>query len=189
MSELKDFTVLLVGQPFELFKTRPDLHCADGAIMELLPGGTFAIIVYMNQMTKHEKEILRKNKIKVKIICEDDFILTMINYVGSPLIFEMSFDPTLYKDGRLFDISKSNLVTIIGVDSSNNVIQTLRTVSTPLKLFEIWKKYWFKPWDISHHQKDFSIQYKKWVDNLDLKYTVLQLWERGEYIGSMGESY
>ncbi|MDD4111347.1 MAG: hypothetical protein PHS54_07430 [Clostridia bacterium] len=189
MNNSNNFSFLAVGQPLELFKTRPEFKYQDGAVFECLQGGTFAFIIYMNKITEQEKEILRKNKIRVKIIREDDFLLTMINYVGTPLVFEMSFDPTLYKDGRFFSLSKSNLITIIGVDSSNNIIQTLRTVSTPPKLFGIWQKYWLKPWNISHYQEDFTIRYKEWVDNLDTKYTVLQLWERGEYIGVMGESY
>lgn len=111
------------------------------------------------------------------------FVLTLIKYGNTNLIFEMSFDPTLYKDERRGIFFKSNMLTIIGVDSNTNIIKTLRYVSMPLKLHQLYKD----AWSLALKRKEFSQKYMNWVDDLDKRYSVVQLWKMSKMYGQMGQ--
>lgn len=181
--EQKSFTVLEVGKEFELFKGR-NMKGQIGCITELLNDGKFYLIVYMDDMTLEEVILLKQAKIQVRVIKEtDDFVLTLIKYSNSPLIFEMQFDPTLYKDERRWMFGRSNMMTIIGVDSNTNRIKTLRYVSMPLKLFDALKD----AWELSLKRENFSVKYERWISDLMQRYTTVQLWEQGKNYGTMGQ--
>lgn len=175
--------ILEIGKPFELFYGR-NMEGQSGCIFECHKTGGYALIVYMDNMTEAEKKLLRFGKIQVKIIKEtDSFMLTLIKFANSPLVFEMEFDPTLYKDNRMDNMLKSNIIDIIGVESTDNTIQTIRQVSTPMNLYRIW----LVAWQVAKETNNFSEKYKRWVDDLRKRYSVLQLWDIGSYIGKMGE--
>lgn len=125
-------SVLEIGKEFELFYGR-NMRGQDGCIFERFKeGGEYCLVVYMSEMSKEEKELLRFGKIRVKVIHEGDYILTLIRYGKSDLCFEYSFDPMLYKDGRMDNLLNGNLIYIIGVESEDNTIQTLRLVNMPM---------------------------------------------------------
>lgn len=55
-------------------------------------------------------------------------------------------------------------------------VQTIRIVTAPYKLQEKWVESW---------RADYS-SYEEWLDYLQ-KINILDLWDRGTYIGKMGE--
>lgn len=55
-------------------------------------------------------------------------------------------------------------------------VQTIRIVTAPYKLQEKWVESW---------RADYS-SYEEWLDYLQ-KINILGLWDRGTYIGKMGE--
>jgi len=178
----EQFTQLQVGTPFELFFGR-NMQGTSGAIIEQLIDGSFILIVYMDNISTSEFLALREEKINVRVIKENDFLLTLIKYGKTDLIFEMSFDPTLYKDERRGLFFKSNMLMIVGVDSNTNIIKTLRMVSMPIKLFELFNNVW----DVNLKQEGFSKEYYNWVSKLDSMYTTFQLWGQGNGYGMMGQ--
>lgn len=179
----KPFTVLEVGKPFELFYGR-NMTGQTGCIFEQLNDGQFCLVVYMDNMSLEEVIALRTAKIQVRVIKEtDDFVLTLIKYGNSPLVFEIAFDPTLYTDERRKMFEKSNMLSIISVDSNSNSIKTLRYVSMPLKLYDLYRG----AWSLALHREEFSERYTRWIDDLDRRYSVLELWSRGEKYGEMGQ--
>lgn len=183
MKKDKEFQVLEIGKEFDLFVGR-DMKGKDGCIFEKFKeGNEYCLIVYMSGMNNKEKELLRLSKISVRVIQEGDFILTLIKYGSSNLCFEISFDPMLYKDGRMDLLLEGNLIYIIGVESNENIIQTLRMVSMPSGLL---KKY-IVIWDNAKKIDDYSGRYERWVKDLDMRYNVMELWEMGVYVGRMGE--
>jgi len=174
---------LEVGEEFDLFKGK-FLAGQDGAIFEALHGGGFALIIYLSNMNNKEKELLRKGKIQVRVIRETDyFVLTLVRFASSPLIFEIVFDPLLYKDEREDQLGDSNIVYIVGIESNTNIIQTLRMANMPVRLYHIFQSSWEKAKDIP----DFSTKYNRWIEDLEKRYSVLELWDMGEYVGKMGE--
>jgi len=175
--------VLEVGKLFELFYGR-NMKGQDGCIFERFKDGSeYCLVVYMSNMSEKERELLRFSKITVKIIKEGDFILTLIRYGNTELYFEINFDPMLYKDGRMDNLLKSNMIYIVGVESNSNIIMNLRYVNMPMKLLG---KY-VTVWDNAKYVDSYSKRYKRWVDDLDSRYSVLELWDIGVYIGKIGE--
>jgi hypothetical protein len=181
--EQQSLTVLIVGKPFEMFRNR-NLQGQCGSYFEQTVDGKFCLIIYLDNMTTEEELMLRFLKINVHTIKEtDDFLLTIIQF-GDGAVFEMSFDPTLYTDERKGLFIKSNMLTIIGVDSNTNIIKTLRYVNMPFKLHELMKDTWGK----AMLRNDFSEKYKRWVNDLDNKYTIFELFDMGENCGYMGKN-
>ena len=127
---------LEVGKPYTIFQGK-NMKNKTTCIFECTENGTLLLNIYINNMTISEKQALRFDKIEVRIIEENNFLYTLLKF-GETLIFELDFDPTLYKDDRIINIIKSNLVHVISIESNNNLIQTLRLVNAPLKLFTKW---------------------------------------------------
>lgn len=128
-------TLLMVGQKFDLFGG--DKHIGtEGAYFEAIEDhGGYIMAIYLNHMKASEKRELRQGIIQVKVIKEGNYILFLSMYGASPLIFETSFDPTLYDDDRALQLLFHNhMVTFIGIESTNNTIQTLRTANMPQRL-------------------------------------------------------
>ena len=172
---------LEVGKPYTLFtgrNTKNQTCC----IFECNKKGELFLNIYINNMTKSEKQSLRFNKIEVRILEESNYLYTLFKF-GDCLIFELDFDPTLYKDDRIMNIIKSNLVHVISLESNNNLIQTLRLVNAPMKLFTKWHSIWINAKDIDN----YSEKYKNWVLDLQNRYTPTKLWEYGKHVGRMGE--
>ena len=183
MSEPKEYTKLQVGTQFELFKGR-NMCGQTGCIMEQLADSSFALIVYMDNMTTGEFMTLKEDKIHVRVIKEtNDFVLTLLKYGKTPLIFELCFDPTLYKDERRGVFGKSNMLTIIGVESNTNIIKTLRMVSMPMKLFKLYNR----AWELALKHDGFSEKYSAWLNDLTNRYTTVQLWGMSDGYGQMGQ--
>jgi len=172
---------LQIGKPYTLFQGK-NMKNQTACIFECTEDGTLLLNIYINNMTSTEKQSLRFDKIEVRILEESDFLYTLFK-VGNHLIFELDFDPTLYKDNRIINIINSNLVHVISIESSNNLIQILRLVNAPLKLFTKWHTIWINAKEIN----DYSIKYKNWVFDLQNRYSPTDLWEYGKYIGKMGE--
>jgi len=178
----KDLTVLEVGKPFTLFESS-HLKNKDASILEMFPNGEMVLSLHMYNMNKSEILLFRKAKISVKIIHELDYLLTLIKFADSQLIFELSFDPTKYSDNRVDKLMNSNMLQIIGIESSSNIIKSLRIVSVPFKLFNLWITVWGNARNIP----GYVTKYDRWVNDLDKRYSLLDLWDRGTYIGKMGE--
>lgn len=171
---------LRIGDKFTLFHSMY-MKGKDGCLFEALHGGGFSLIAYLSNMSQAEKTALSES-ITVKLYREDSFLLPIIRFGNTHLMFEVIFDPTLYDDGRDETLTVSNMLTIIGVESNSNIIKTLRLVSINPSLYKELVSFWIK----AKNMEDFSKKYINWVRELDAKYTVLQLWSRSKYICKMG---
>lgn len=178
-----ELTRISVGEKFSVFRKRSE-QMTDGAIFELLPEGGYVFVIYLYDMTSREKTLLRKADIITKVFKQDGFLLTLFRFGVSDIIFEVVFDPNLYQDGRELDLMKSNMVNVIGVDGRTDIVQTLRLVSTPMKLFKIWQETWLQ----SMIKEEYSRQYTIWLDKLYAKHTVMELWHKAKQCCIMGEN-
>ncbi len=174
------FHKIKVGGIFDLFK---DKVYSDGCVMEVLKGGGgFTLCIFLQNMSDEEKELLKRGKIRTKIIEEDNFIFPLIQFNNTDFIFEIDFNPFLYKDERKKLSGKSNIVNIIGVELTDYTVQAIRMVNMPKKLYS---KY-ITSWNTSN-PKTFTKGYTKWTDRLRRNYTVSQLWNMSVYVGKFGE--
>ena len=173
-------STLEIGTPYTLFKGR-DMSNQCGCILECHEQGELFFNIYIDDMTNKEKQSLRFDKIETRVIQESNYIYALLKF-GNNLLFEIEFDPNLYKDNRVNNI-KGNMVYIISIESNNNIIQTLRYVNIPQKLFSTWLSNWNEVLKIN----DYSEKYKKWIDDLRNRYSPLKLWEYGKFSGYIGE--
>ncbi len=173
------FHKLEVGKPFDLFA---NIVHFDSCIMEVMNDGTFMLVIFLRGMSNIERELLRKGTINTRIIENGNLILPLVRFNNSDLIFEINFNPFLYKDERKILAGKSNMVNIIGIELIDYTVQTIRFVNMPLKLYS---KY-ITNWNLGD-PLEYSKQYITWVDELQSKYSVLDLWNMGQYIGRFGE--
>jgi len=173
---------LEVGKEFWLFKTNKMLgvYCC---VLEVLSDGIFCVSVYLNNMSAKEKKALKNDIIRVKLFRDSDyFILPMFKY-GNNLEFSLIFDPLKYIDERKDNMFKSNMVIVVGIESSNGVIETLRYCNMPKRLYLAL----MVQRDSASKVDGFSEKYNKWVNDLYRRYSDDELWDRGVYVGKMGE--
>lgn len=154
--------------------------------MEQLDDGGFILVIYMDNMTLEERIVLKKAKIKTRVLREaNDTLLTLIHYDKTTMVFEISFDPTLYKNfpERFNQFIKNNMLLIIGVESTTNRVATIRKVSLPKMLHTLW----ITAWTHALNAENFSKRYLHWVEDLDSRYELLELWNMAKPTGDLGE--
>lgn len=184
MLENKERVEISVGKKFTLFKE----HCNDvndGCYFEALEDNQgFFMTIYLGGMDQEEKTILGNQDIQARMIQDGNKILGLIRYEDSPLIFEMSFDPTLYKDKRAMQIVFDNhMLNVVSVERSNNVVQTLRRANFPMKL----KQAFITAWTDAFQEENYSENYTKWLNRL-YQYDTWTLWENATDVGYFGEN-
>lgn len=170
-----------VGTPFEYFTG--DMLNMNGAVLEAIYNGGFMLVVYLNNMTLKEKQALESGKVEVRLIKETDTFLMPLIKFDKQLEFGLIFDPTKYTDERKDILFKSNMVTIIGIESTTNTINTLRLANMPMRLFRLF----IGSWEQAKSIENFGQKYNAWVDDLYNRYSDDELWKMGVYIGKMGE--
>lgn len=178
------FQLAKVGEQHTFFKGYESMLGSDGGRFEALESGGYVMNIYINRLKPLEIQAFGNLAISVRIISESNFVLALARFGNTSLIFEMDLDPTLYKDDRALQLGlKNNIVTFIVVESTNNIIQVIRSANMPLKLREKWLVSWMKAKEIDN----YSQRYANWMRDLRSRYTVEQLWDRGLYIGKFGE--
>lgn len=161
----------------------------DGARMFHFKTGMLTICLYLRGISPTEKEAIRYNKILCRYHRENNFILAFLRFAGTPLIFELSFDPTIYPEpewnARQQNIEQTNIVTILGIDTENGLLKSIRRANLPQKLWEQWKECW----GAAYYTPRYSTEYGKWLKKLESKYSVMESWERAHDAGTFGETY
>lgn len=182
---MMEFTKIEVGQEFTMFSEKRRTFM-DGSYLEALENNNgFVMATYLFDMTEIEKVSLQIDLIRVRMIREGNKILFITKYGSSPLIFEASFDPTLYGDQRAMQIALNNhMVTFVGIEGNTKIIQSLRYANFPLKL----KQALITAWTSAFEEENYSINYTRWMNSL-MQYSTPELWKKGEDVGTFGEVY
>ncbi|AOY75388.1 hypothetical protein CLFO_43260 [Clostridium formicaceticum] len=180
------FTCLEVGQPCPpIIKNIERYRRFSGAKLEVHDNGNYLLLVFLDGMTNKEVEALRSSKITFKTIEEREtgFLLTLVG-ISSRLQFEIIFDPTLYKGarGQIAALEKSNLITLVGIDTRNMNVRALRVITPPKRL----RTKWLSSWNSMINMKDCSRLYVQWINSL-YRYTLDELWNMAAYEGKGGE--
>lgn len=147
----------------------------------------YTLYVALPNMTEQEAEIIKHNKIKVRMLGEADCLLPVWQFIDSPIFGETPFDPTLYLPYYLDckeDLPKTNLVTIVGVDSATMIVQTLRAANLPNNWRPIVSSAWSDVWE----DPTYSKRYSAWLDKVIQRYTPKQLLRGSLRMGYLGES-
>jgi hypothetical protein len=176
-------TFVNIGDNFTLFKEKHNGY-GDGCYFEALEdNGGFIMPIYLANMAIQEKMIMSSERINARLIREWNYLLVLIQFGNSPLIFEISFDPTLYQDKRAMQIAFNNhMVHFIGIERTTNEVQLLRVSNVPMKL----KQAFITAWTNAFEEENYSVKFANWIHSL-YKYSILELWEMGVDVGYFGE--
>lgn len=147
----------------------------------------YILIIALPDMTEKETAIIKKNRVRVHAIAESGYILPVWHFTGSQLFGETPFDPTAYRNyipnySEL--LPKTNLVTIIGVDSATMVIKALRAANLPSAAVKMATSAWESILD----DTSYSSKYARWVDDLTTRYSIKEILELAKYIGRLGDA-
>lgn len=176
------FTTIKVGERFDLFRDR--FGMSDGSYFEALEDNDgFMMVTYLGGMDETEKKALEYETIHTRLIRDGNKIMFLNRYGNTPLIFEVTFDPTLYGDKRAMQIAFNNhMVMFVGVERSNNTVQTLRMANFPMKL----KQALITAWTSAYEEENYSENLRVWTNRL-YQYDTMTLWKNAEDVGFFGE--
>lgn len=169
-----------LGQPFDFFSNSADIK--QGAVLEMLPGGGFIYVIHIPMITTDEVYALNTERIQMKVLQEGPYLLTLFSF-GHGFIQEASFDPTIYKDGRISNLLKNNMLHIVGVESTSNIVCAQRLISVPMVLYGTWIAAWGEAKIIP----GYSQKYNRWMQDLYERYSTRQLWEFAKHSCFSGE--
>lgn len=186
------YEMLMVGKkapkPYWEFTKKNKL----GTILEQSTGH-WIMICYMPNLTEHEIEAYRKNKIVSRYIANSTNTVVLalfgveVRNRDTLLIFEIAFDPCLYPEHewkqRQEAYYRDNIINFLLIDSNDGTIRAMRSFNMPIKLREIWLKSWNKSYLI----ENYSEIYRNWKDRIDLTYSVDELWNVAKDGGFFGE--
>lgn len=180
-------TYFQVGEKFPMFEgSLKKMKNQDGGNFEALESGNgYLMSIYLNKPHPKEISIIRTKTIYVRLVEEGEFVLPIIKFGNTTIIFELSLDPTLYDDARALQFKESsNMMLIALIDSSTGKIAALRQANLPLKMIQNCSEKWAR----AFLDSEYSKQYSNWY--LKMRQVPLErLWQRGTYVGKMGESY
>lgn len=173
---------IAVGEKLLFFEKPKSFN--DGCYLEALNDNEgFIQVIYLGNITQDEINVLSSEPIHTRMIKEGNKILFINKYGNTDLLFEVSFDPTLYNDRRAMQIQNTNnTVIFIGVERFSNTVSFIRLANFPERL----RQELSLAWESAYNEKDYSKNYTKWLDELQ-KFEVLQLWEKAIDVGKFGE--
>ncbi len=122
----------------------------DGARFEQGAEGDWFIVMYMRDPSKEERQFVRKAEILTRYLTDESgaMVLAMIRFKGSPLIYELVYDPTKYPaiewGNRVELWDKSNMVSFLLIDSVTGIIGALRYANMPRVFWQVWRDSWRK---------------------------------------------
>jgi len=183
--ERKEFAI---GDTFTYFGNSASLIGQDGVLFEALDlNQGYLHSVFYTAITPEEVYVMTRLRANMRIIeSPEGYVLLLIKYGDTELVQEMFFDPTLYEDKRALQfLEDNNIMTIVCLDSLTNTIRGFRSANLPLKMIQRCKK----SWRMAYSTPSFSEDYSSWCQLLQAQYTTIQLWNAGEDVGYLGESY
>lgn len=182
-------TWLKVGERFPFFsKNIHNLQNQDGSIFEALDEDAgYLLSIFLNKPNQNEMDMFHEKTTQIRLYERDEFVLPLIRFGSSDFIFEMSFDPTLYSDGRAFQFKGTNNTLFISlIDSSNDFkVLGLRAGNLPLKMIQKCSKHWAK----ACLEVDYANRYRQWYKDTQDNLWIKQVWDRAVYVGKLGETY
>jgi hypothetical protein len=143
----------------------------------------FALVFYLSDMSREESDIISSAEIETRAYVEDNFVAPVLLFKGTPLMFQLTYDPFLYTDERVTRLEYVNITHIFAVDSDTNIVKGLRMANLPVALRDLWLSKWAK----AKNNPDYSEEYREWTSNLNNAIPLDVLWARSTPTGSFGD--
>lgn len=145
----------------------------------------YMLIVALPSMTQKEAEIVKRNKVQVNALVKGAFVLPFWRFAASNLYGETPFDPTAYRSSlpeSIREIPQTNLITIVGLDSTSMIIRVLRVANLPAA----WLQRVVPAWEPAWEDPAYSSRYGAWLDRL-ATLPLDEIAQRAERLGYLGE--
>jgi hypothetical protein len=118
-----------VGKKFPLFvESVEKLKGIDGAFLEAneFNQGYF-FCIHLTNIAFMDKQSFRNDNISMRVLQGNHgMVIPMIKF-GKSMLFEMIFDPTLYKDERAFQfVDSNNMLTLFLIESNTGELKAIR---------------------------------------------------------------
>lgn len=161
-------------------RPRPD-H--DGAFLEALPPGGMVALLYLSGMRALERIVIEMEPMDVRVVEEGEFVLTLLKFGDTPVLFSLEHDPRKYGDLRSLNaIRRTNRIDIIAVESTKNEVRVIRPAHFPEHLRQAWKRSWLA----AMADRSYSERYQEWLNALWKRWRdVRRLWERARDVGRL----
>lgn len=171
-----------IGQPCPPVIERPRRDF-DGAFLEPLPPGGMVALLYLSGMRALERIVIEMEPMDVRIVEDGAFVLTLLRFGNTPIIFSMEHDPRKYSDLRSFNtIRRTNRIDIIAVESTKNEVRVIRPAHFNEQLRAVWKRSWLAA--MTDHK--YSERYQLWLDGLWKRYRdVRRMWKKARPMGHL----
>ena len=168
-----------IGKPFTFLQNPGDVGDA-GCFFEAVSPHGFLLVIYLRNMTSEEKYLIQYFDIETAIVKETDyFILPIISINNGSLIFEVDFDPFLYKTSQ--EIFADRDLHVVAIEANNNIVKVIRPSILPPKLYTEMYFTYLNAKDII----DFTTKRIKWVSDLQARYTSTELWDIAKSTGNL----
>jgi hypothetical protein len=179
------FEHMAVGRPFQ-WRDSVTRQGRDEFILDWDPAG-YILIAFLRGMTDREAKILDRNKVRVSAIVKGACVMPIWRWAGSQLYAETPFDPTVYLPlvpGAKEQLLRSNLVTLVGVDSTTIITRVLKVANLPQRFIDAAHEAWKGAWD----DLDYSAKYAQWRMELTSEHSLDRLVAQAEYLGCLGDA-
>ncbi|MEA4884223.1 MAG: hypothetical protein VB144_11330 [Clostridia bacterium] len=179
---MTEYMAMSVGQRLDYRNVDQVVRGRDMMLLDWDQSG-FILIIAMTDMADQESEIIRHNKMLVSAFTDHKNVLPLWRFADSEIYGETPFDPTMYRPyvpGSREAILRTHIVTMVGVDSNTMIIRALRAVSLPAYFNRAIQEAWQDAWD----NPFYSQQYAQWVDAMKVCYTLQEMFDRAEHMGS-----
>lgn len=146
----------------------------------------YMLIIALPGMTDEEASVVRQNRVAVKAVIDGSFVLPLWAFEGSPLYGETPFDPTAYRSSlpeSIREIPQTNLITIVGLDSTSMIIRVLRVANLPAA----WLQRVVPAWELAWEDPEYRSRYAAWLDRL-ATLSLDEVKRRTERLGFLGEA-
>lgn len=175
-----------IGQPCPpiIERPRPDF---DGTYLEALPPGGMVALLYLSGMRALERIVIEMEPMDVRVVEEGEFVLTLLRFGDTPIIFSMEHDPHKYGNTRSVEtIRRTNRIDIIAVESMKNEVRVIRPAHFPEQLRQTWKRSWLA----AMADRSYSERYQEWLNRLWRRWRdVRRLWKRARPVGRLVDEY
>ena len=128
-----------------------------GAVMELLPEGSYFIKLVVDYLDENDISEFREQDIIFKILFNDDKAYILLRFGNSSLLHEILFNPTLYgdKENTKLNLAKSNLIHCILIDGITQKVQGIKLFNFPIEIFEKLNIVWRKALENKNYSEEF----------------------------------
>jgi len=177
-----------VGEKMPVFqKSLEKMKGRDGAVFEASEFNQgYNFFIHLANISFMEKHIFQTERVHMRVLQgSDGLVLPMMQFGKTGLMFEILFDPTLYDDNRSLQFTnRSNILTMILIESTNGIVKAIRQCNLPLKMIQICKEAWAK----AILDPEYRKKHNEWAEKIS-RYPLQTLWSRATKVGELGESY